>query len=117
MHSRDVLAALRADGWEQVAQKGSRVHLKHAVKAARVTVAQPHRDLPIGTLRSNERQAHDCWKNAIRTIYSPKSELFDTILSWAEINPAVWTQSRENDLECNSHMGTSVPWYNRKAIC
>ncbi len=52
--SRDVLAAPRAEGWEQVAQKGSRIHLKHPVKAGRVTVPYPNRDLPIGTLKSIE---------------------------------------------------------------
>jgi predicted RNA binding protein YcfA (HicA-like mRNA interferase family) len=56
MHSRDVLAALRADGWEQVAQ-GSHIHLKHPVKAGRVTVPHSNHDLPIGTLKSIERQA------------------------------------------------------------
>jgi predicted RNA binding protein YcfA (HicA-like mRNA interferase family) len=57
MHSRDILVALRADGWEQVAQKGSHIHLKHPVKAGRVTVPHSNRDLPIGTLKSIERQA------------------------------------------------------------
>jgi predicted RNA binding protein YcfA (HicA-like mRNA interferase family) len=57
IHSRDVLAALRADGWVEVAQKGSHIHLKHSVKAGRVTVPHPNRDLPIGTLKSIERQA------------------------------------------------------------
>ena len=57
MHSRDVLAALRADGWVEVTQKGSHVQLKHPLKAGRVTVPHPRRDLPIGTLRSIERQA------------------------------------------------------------
>ena len=57
MHSRDILAALRADGWVEVAQKGSHVQLKHPLKAGRVTVPHPRRDLPIGTLRSIERQA------------------------------------------------------------
>jgi len=57
MDSRDVLAALRADGWEQVTQKGSHVQLKHPVKAGRVTVPHPRRDLPIGTLKSVEKQA------------------------------------------------------------
>jgi predicted RNA binding protein YcfA (HicA-like mRNA interferase family) len=57
MHSRDVLTAPRADGWEQVAQRGSHVHLKHPVQGGRVTVPHPHRDLPIGTLKSIERQA------------------------------------------------------------
>jgi predicted RNA binding protein YcfA (HicA-like mRNA interferase family) len=57
MDSRDVLAALRADGWEQIAQKGSHIQLKHPVKAGRVTVPHPRRDLPIGTLKSIEKQA------------------------------------------------------------
>ena len=57
MHSRHVLAALRADGWVEVARKRSHPHLKHPVKAGRVTVPHPRRDLPIGTLRSIERQA------------------------------------------------------------
>ena len=57
MDSRDVLAALRADGWEEVTQKGSHVQLKHPVKSGRVTVPHPRRDLPIGTLKSIEKQA------------------------------------------------------------
>ena len=57
MDSRDVLAALRADGWEQIAQKGSHIQLKHPVKAGRVTVPHPRRDLPIKTLKSIEKQA------------------------------------------------------------
>jgi predicted RNA binding protein YcfA (HicA-like mRNA interferase family) len=55
--SRDVLAALKADGWQEVAQKGSHVQLKHPVKAGRVTVPHPKRDLPLGTLKGVERQA------------------------------------------------------------
>lgn len=57
MDSRDVLAALKADGWQEVAKKGSHVQLKHPVKAGRVTVPHPKRDMPIGTLKSVERQA------------------------------------------------------------
>jgi predicted RNA binding protein YcfA (HicA-like mRNA interferase family) len=57
MDSRDVLAALRADGWEQIGQKGSHIQLKHPVKAGRVTVPHPRRDLPIATLKSFEKQA------------------------------------------------------------
>ncbi|MFZ0603845.1 MAG: type II toxin-antitoxin system HicA family toxin [Roseiarcus sp.] len=57
MHSLDILAALRADGWVEVTQKGSHVQLKHPMRPGRVTVPRPRRDLPIGTLRSIERQA------------------------------------------------------------
>jgi predicted RNA binding protein YcfA (HicA-like mRNA interferase family) len=57
VNSRDVIRALQADGWVQVAQKGSHVQFKHPSKPGRVTVPHPKRDLPAGTLRSIERQA------------------------------------------------------------
>ncbi|MCZ8280395.1 MAG: type II toxin-antitoxin system HicA family toxin [Acetobacteraceae bacterium] len=57
MNSRDVIRALKADGWAQVAHRGSHVQFKHASKPGRVTVPHPERDLPAGTLRSIERQA------------------------------------------------------------
>jgi predicted RNA binding protein YcfA (HicA-like mRNA interferase family) len=57
MDSRDILAALKADGWREVAQKGSHVQLKHPTKAGRVTVPHPKRDLPLGTLKGIERHA------------------------------------------------------------
>jgi predicted RNA binding protein YcfA (HicA-like mRNA interferase family) len=57
MDSRVVIAALEADGWSKVAQKGSHVQLKHPAKPGRVTVPHPKKDLPIGTLRSIEKQA------------------------------------------------------------
>jgi predicted RNA binding protein YcfA (HicA-like mRNA interferase family) len=57
MRSRDVIAALRAAGWVEVAQKGSHKQFKHPSRAGRVTVPHPERDLPIGTLRSIERQS------------------------------------------------------------
>ena len=57
MKSREVIAALRADGWIQVAQKGSHVQFKHPQKPGRVTVPHPERDIPIGTLRSIEKQS------------------------------------------------------------
>ena len=57
VNSRDVIRALEADGWVQVAQKGSHVQFKHLSKPGRVTVPHPKRDLPAGTLRSIERQS------------------------------------------------------------
>jgi predicted RNA binding protein YcfA (HicA-like mRNA interferase family) len=53
----DIISALKADGWVQVAQKGSHIQFKHPAKPGRVTVPQPKRDIPIGTLRSIEKQA------------------------------------------------------------
>ncbi|MFO0292458.1 MAG: type II toxin-antitoxin system HicA family toxin [Rhodospirillales bacterium] len=57
MDSRDVIAALRRDGWYLVAQKGSHQQFKHPSKPGRVTVPHPRRDIPPGTLKSVERQA------------------------------------------------------------
>lgn len=57
MNSRDLIRMLEADGWLQVAQRGSHKQFKHPAKSGRVTVPHPKRDLPIGTLRSIAKQA------------------------------------------------------------
>ena len=57
MNSKDIISALKADGWVQVAQKGSHVQFKHPTKPGRVTVPHPRRDIPTGTFRSIEKQA------------------------------------------------------------
>jgi predicted RNA binding protein YcfA (HicA-like mRNA interferase family) len=57
MKSADVIALLRKEGWIEVAQKGSHMQFKHPTKPGRVTVPHPKRDIPIGTLRSIEKQA------------------------------------------------------------
>ena len=57
MRSRDVIKLLEADGSKEVARKGSHAQFKHPVKKGRVTVPDPKRDLPIGTLRSIEKQS------------------------------------------------------------
>jgi predicted RNA binding protein YcfA (HicA-like mRNA interferase family) len=56
MNSRDVIASLEAAGWFRVAQKGSHVQFKHSVISGRVTDPHPKRDIPLGTLRSIEKQ-------------------------------------------------------------
>jgi predicted RNA binding protein YcfA (HicA-like mRNA interferase family) len=57
MRSREVIAALARAGWEQVRQKGSHVQFKHAQRPGLVTVPHPNPDLPIGTLKSIEKQS------------------------------------------------------------
>ena len=57
MRSRDVIAALTAVGWTEVTQKGSHKQFRHPKRPGRVTVPHPERDLPIGTLKSIERQS------------------------------------------------------------
>ena len=56
-NSRDIIAAIKADGWRQVDHKGGHVQFKHSVKPGRVTIPHPRRDIPLGALRSIERQA------------------------------------------------------------
>lgn len=57
MNSREVIRRLRRDGWFEVNQVGSHMQFKHPTKAGRVTVPHPSRDIPIGTLKSIEKQA------------------------------------------------------------
>jgi predicted RNA binding protein YcfA (HicA-like mRNA interferase family) len=57
VRSSEIIAALKAGGWREVAQKGSHVQFKHPAKPGRVTVPHPRKDIAIGTLRSIERQA------------------------------------------------------------
>jgi predicted RNA binding protein YcfA (HicA-like mRNA interferase family) len=57
MRSREVIKALEGDGWREVARKGSHVQFKHPEKPGRVTVPHPTRDIPVGTLRSIEKQS------------------------------------------------------------
>jgi len=55
--SLEVIRRLKAAGWKEVATKGSHVQLKHGALPGRVTVPHPRKDLPIGTLKSIERQS------------------------------------------------------------
>jgi predicted RNA binding protein YcfA (HicA-like mRNA interferase family) len=57
MNSRVLIKHLQKDGWYEVNQVGSHKQFKHPVKKGRVTVPHPNRDIPIGTLKSIEKQA------------------------------------------------------------
>ena len=57
MDSRDVIRVLKAAGWYEVNQVGSHKQFKHATRKGRVTVPYPKRDIPLGTLKSIEKQA------------------------------------------------------------
>ncbi len=61
LDSWDVMTRLKAEGWVEVAQKGSQKQLKHPSKPGRVTLPHPRRDIPLGTLRSIWRQAGWEW--------------------------------------------------------
>ncbi len=57
MKSRDVIRRLKKDDWFVVNTEGSHVQLKHPEKPGRVTVPHPKSNIPVGTLKSIERQA------------------------------------------------------------
>ena len=57
MNSRAVIKELEKDGWYQVNQVGSHKQFQHPTKQGRTTVPHPKRDIPIGTLKSIEKQA------------------------------------------------------------
>jgi predicted RNA binding protein YcfA (HicA-like mRNA interferase family) len=57
LNSRDVIAALEADGWYEVAHEGSHKQFKHPTRPGRVTVQHPRKDIPIGTLKRIEKQS------------------------------------------------------------
>jgi predicted RNA binding protein YcfA (HicA-like mRNA interferase family) len=52
-----IINILKKDGWFKVDQSGSHIQFKHPSKKGRVTIPHPKKDLPIGTLKSIERQA------------------------------------------------------------
>jgi predicted RNA binding protein YcfA (HicA-like mRNA interferase family) len=57
MNSRDVIRAIEKAGWVHIATKGDHRQFKHPTLPGRVTVPHPKRDLPIGTVRSIEKQS------------------------------------------------------------
>ena len=57
MQSREVIRQLNKGDWKEVRQTGSHKHFRHAEKPGTVTVPHPRSDLPIGTLKSIERQS------------------------------------------------------------
>lgn len=57
MNSREIIKRIEADGWFEVAHKGSHKQFKHPTKKGRVTVVHPKRDMKTGTLKSIERRS------------------------------------------------------------
>jgi predicted RNA binding protein YcfA (HicA-like mRNA interferase family) len=57
MDSRKIIKILKQNGWTEVAKVGSQSQFRHPCKKGRVTVPHPKKDIPIGTLKSIERQS------------------------------------------------------------
>lgn len=55
--SREVIAMLKADGWELVSTEGSHHQYKHPTKKGKVTVKHPCKDVPPKTLKSIAAQS------------------------------------------------------------
>lgn len=56
-NSRKLKNLLEADGWYEVATRGSHVQFKHSEKPGRVTLPHPKKDLKKGTVKSIYIQA------------------------------------------------------------
>ena len=54
--SREVIKALKDDGWYLVACDGDHHQYKHPTKKGKATVTHPVKDIPIRTLKSIEKQ-------------------------------------------------------------
>lgn len=59
MGSKEVIKRLIEDGWEKVKPRtpGSRRQFRHPTKLGKVTVPDPRKDIPIGTLKQMEQQS------------------------------------------------------------
>ena len=55
--SREVIKVLLDDGWKEIACDGDHHQYKHPTKKGKVTITHPKKHIPIGTLKSIERQA------------------------------------------------------------
>jgi len=56
-NSRKLKKLLEADGWYEVATRGSHVQFKHTYKPGRATLPHPKKDLKKGTVKSIYKQA------------------------------------------------------------
>ena len=57
INSRTIIKILEKHGWYRADQSGSHIQFRHPSKKGRVTVPHPKKDIPIGTLKSIERQS------------------------------------------------------------
>jgi predicted RNA binding protein YcfA (HicA-like mRNA interferase family) len=57
MTARELIRALKQDGWYEKDQKGSHLQLVHSKKKGKVTVPIHSGDIPKGTLNSILKQA------------------------------------------------------------
>jgi len=56
MNSREIIKKIEADGWFKCGQTGDHIHFKHPTKPGKATVPHPKKEMPIGTVKSIEKQ-------------------------------------------------------------
>ncbi|HQS84090.1 MAG: addiction module toxin, HicA family [Alphaproteobacteria bacterium 16-39-46] len=56
MDSKEIIKILKKDGWVLKRTRGSHHHFCHPTRKGLVTVPHPKMDIPIGTLKSIEKQ-------------------------------------------------------------
>lgn len=57
MTSQEAIRMIEKDGWYLAATRGSHKQFKHPEKPGRVTIPDPKKDIPAGTLNSIMKQA------------------------------------------------------------
>jgi len=57
INSREIIRLLKLAGWIHLETSGSHYQFVHPSRPGRVTVPHPKRDLPVGTIRSIEKQS------------------------------------------------------------
>lgn len=57
MNSKEVIKKIVAEGWEHVRTTGDHWHFRHASRPGTCTVPHPKKDMPLGTLKSIEKQS------------------------------------------------------------
>ena len=57
MKSREVIKRIEAEGWFEVRQQGSHRHFRHPTRPGTVTVPHPKSEMPVGTIKSIEKQS------------------------------------------------------------
>jgi predicted RNA binding protein YcfA (HicA-like mRNA interferase family) len=55
--SRDIIARLRAEGFELISVRGSHHKFRNALTGKTAIVIHPRKDIPVGTVRSIYKQA------------------------------------------------------------
>ena len=57
MNSKEVIKKIAAEGWKHVRTTGDHWHFRHDSRPGTTTVPHPRKDVPLGTIKSIEKQS------------------------------------------------------------